>query len=184
MGDERLKAVLKRAAEDPEFMRHLGIDREATVDGLNLSDSEKAMLKSVPLPQLDSMVNNARSIWNRRIPCAGAGCLLGGVVLASMLMPTLGHTAERAQESHAVSNLKQLALAQVMYKEEYSCYGDLSSLRRKEPEFFEHLDNQDYVFKVEFSEDGFLITAIHKSKATKRKSFKVGPDLKVEVIQR
>ena len=74
MSDDKIKAVLGRAAEDRAFFEALMEKREAALDACELSPAEKAILMAPTDEQLGKMIEQARRRpWYKMSPLFAAG---------------------------------------------------------------------------------------------------------------
>ena len=188
MTDDKIKSVLQTAAEDKEFQKALLNDREATIESLNLSDTEKNVLRSVPIEQLKKMIDQhkkflKRPIGRRTALAAGLGAT---ALIAYLMLPTLGITPDRVHETRTINSLKQIAIAEKIYKNKHGSYGTLHDLYRTEtiPEELISRVRDSYGYKITLTTtgNGFIAEACHIKKPEKRAKFKVGPEGEIETI--
>ena len=190
MSDDKIKSVLQAAAEDNEFQKALLNDREATIKNLDLSDAEKNVLKSVPIEQLKKMIDQhkkflKRPIGRRTALAAGLGAT---ALIAYLMLPSaLGITPDRVHETRTINSLKQIVMAEKMYKNKYGSYGTLHDLYRTEtiPEelILKVHETCGYKITLTTTDEEFTAEAIHIKKPEKRAKFKVGPDGEIETIK-
>jgi type II secretory pathway pseudopilin PulG len=187
MGDDNVKAVLKRAADDPAFLQALLADREAALKDAKLEPHERQMLISVPKHQLATMVATAQARPWHQSPVVKAGCVVAAAAaLLPLLVPsTLGLTREVAEERAAQSLLYEIAAAEEQYKAQHGRYGVLTDVKTLLDWSGETpLPPRAYEYTIIISGDSFTATARHKERPTTRKAFTVGPDGVVKELPR
>ena len=87
-----LSDVLERASADPAFRRALLAEREAALSaaGIELSARERAILRTVPVTQLESMISRFTVLGSERrkflSQAAAAVTVLGGATLSAFQM--------------------------------------------------------------------------------------------------
>ncbi len=188
MSDEALKAVLTRALEDHAFQQQLLDDRDATVEGLDLAPHEKALLKSVTRNQLEKMIVDNGPRWRRTVGALGKVALgIGTVgVIAALALPALhGARSDVPDEATVAGDLRGIASAQEMYRQEFGVYGALDNLRDYEETsaLVEYLqESHPYEFAVTTDGETFTATARHKTRPDTRKAFVVGPEGEIKEL--
>ncbi|MHC5056750.1 MAG: hypothetical protein ACYTKD_18860 [Planctomycetota bacterium] len=187
MTDERIRAVLARAAEDRTFFDALIEDRESALGAFDLSPEEKALLMAPADKQLAKMIEQARKKpWSN---IARAGFFVGGVaaaagftgVLVAPCFATLGHTAEPVQVASSSVTLSDIAAAESLYLKKHGRYGTLDELVRAHMIFIPR--DSLYLFVIELDGDTFTATARHRTRPDTRPAFRVGPDGQVKRVE-
>ncbi len=180
MSDEKIKAVLARAAEDRTFFDALMANRESALGAFDLSPEEKAILMAPTDEQLAKMIEQARKKpWSN---VARAGFFVGGVaaavgftgVVVAPFFTTMGHTAEPVQVASSSVTLSDIAVAESLYLEKHGRYGALDDLVSARMIFIPH--DSLYLFEIKLDADTFTATARHKTRPGTRPAFQVGPD--------
>jgi hypothetical protein len=189
MSDEILRKILEKAAGDSGFCQRLFDERDKAIDeiGIEISEAEKAMLKAIPISQLEAMLKLKPSIWRRQVfsgrllPYVATGAAVA--ILAGLCLPSLGVSPDRVHEINAASNLKQLVFLELLYKEKYGCYADFPELAlyddKQHADFvlFVKSEAQPYGYQIILTEEGsFTITATCKGGSANRPGFEVGAD--------
>ena len=95
-----IEVLVKKASVDPEFRRLLLEKRGGAANeiDLELTDAELNMLSSIPTEQLEKIIDNTkvkpehRAIFMGKAGTYMLAAIAGGVVLISVMMPSLGHT--------------------------------------------------------------------------------------------
>jgi len=102
------------------------------------------------------------------------------------MLPPIGITPDRVNETRTVNSLKQIVMAEKMYKNKYGSYGTLHDLYRTDtiPEelILKVRDFFGYKITLTTTDDGFIAEACHIKKPEKRAKFKVGPDGEIMTI--
>jgi hypothetical protein len=182
MGDDNIKAVLKRAADDPAFLQCLLVSREAALKDAELAPHERQMLLLVSNHQLEAMVKQVQRPLARPA-IAAAGCLTAAAVGVLLFTATGGVRPEVAEAWDVKHLLHEIAVTQERYRVEYGQYGSVENLRRQLP-WLEATRPDRYVYDITLSADTFTATARHKERPDTRKAFTVGPDGVVKELPR
>ena len=187
MPDERIAAVLARAAKDRAFFDALMANRASALAACDLTEAERALLMAPTRTQLSKMIEQARKKpWNN---LARAGFFAGGVaaavgftgLLGAPLLVTMGHTCESMHDSVAQSTLRQVAHAENLYRFKFGSYGSLDDLA--ENNYFSLSDKHVYRVEIEADADTFAATARHRTRPETRPAFRVGPDGEVKPVE-
>jgi len=102
-----IEVLVKKASVDTEFRRLLLEKRgEAAQEiDIELTEAERNMLSSIPVEQLEKIIDNTkikpehRAIFMGKAGTYMLAAIAGGVVLLSFMMPTLGHTLTPEQRN-------------------------------------------------------------------------------------
>jgi hypothetical protein len=183
--DDHIRGILQRAAQDPAFFKLLMEDREAALQGCDLSPAEKALLTHADKDLLQKMIAQAR-----RRPLVRAGIVLrvAGIAAASaavgtcLILPATVSAGSRPSSStEAKYTLDMISKAEEVYRNQYGVYGTLEDLAARDildmPK-----DAGPYEFIVTVEGEKFTATAKHRTKPDSMPAFRVGPDKQVERI--
>jgi hypothetical protein len=187
-GDERVRAVLKRAAEDPDYFALLMSDREGALAGLHLSPEERVMLTAASREQLSKMIGECRRGKLRNWAgvaaaaglAAGVAVIGGGMLLAVTATAGISPHAEPAFRARAV--IRNISLAEKVYHTNCGEYGTIEDLVRAEYLDMGDAAEHDYAYEVTVEGESFSATAHHKKRPKTRPAFRVGPDGEVDVV--
>jgi hypothetical protein len=185
MPDDDIKAVLKRAADDPAFMQALLADREAALSDLPLEAHERKMLLAVPDDQLNKMVDRTRgSTFIQSVVRVGCVTTVAAAALAVVALPHMsrGIRPEVREEMTAFHTLEKVAVAEAQYRSDCGRYGLLDDLTKRHFTWPELRGLDKYTFDITITGDTFTATARHKERPDTRKAFTVGPDGQVKEI--
>ncbi|TET35908.1 MAG: hypothetical protein E3J72_09725 [Planctomycetota bacterium] len=130
-----IEKVLALAALDEKFRENLFSDRAAALDecGLELTDSERSILMSIPEEQLQSAIKSTKvPEYARRAFLKGASA----AVVAALAITTFGagvllsSCTDRisGNESAVIANLRTLSSTQEQYRARYGTYATLKQL--------------------------------------------------------
>ncbi len=187
MPDERIAAVLVRAAKDPAFLDALMADRASALAACDLTEAERAILMAPGAEQFSKMIAQARKKpWSN---LARAGFFVGGVaaaagftgLLAAPLLVTMGHTIEVPQALQVEGVLRDVASAERLFREKHGSYGNLDEL--VDAGLVVVPDNLPYQCNVTLDADTFTATARHRTRPDTRPAFQVGPDGEVKPVE-
>ncbi len=182
MPDERIAAVLARAAKDRAFFDALMADRASALAACDLTEAERALLMAPARAQLSKMIAQAR-----KRPLVGPVFkVIGGVAAAAvavgMCIPaTTGHSRGPVYELVAQSTLKQIAMAQLRYRDDHGSYVGLDALERAN--MIEIRRDHPYEYAITADADTFTATARHRTRPDTRPAFQVGPDGEVKPVE-
>jgi len=103
-----IEVLVKKASVDTEFRRLLLEKRGGAANeiDLKLTEAELNMLSRIPAEQLDKIIDNTkikpehRAIFMGKAGTYMLAAIAGGVVLFSVMTPSLGHTLTPEQRNH------------------------------------------------------------------------------------
>ncbi|MGD0091200.1 MAG: hypothetical protein ABSE73_14885 [Planctomycetota bacterium] len=189
MGDENIRAILKRAAGNTAYLHALLTDREAALRDMTLEPQERAILLAVPEDQLKRMVEQARKRTLLQSCLVKAGCVTAaaaalGVAIPSFHRTSMGITPEVREEAMARYFLETVAVYEREYKRKCGHYGSLEDLKKQGLECSPPDDpyTAKYSFEVTVQGDTFTATAHRKERPKTRSSFIVGQDGEVKEL--
>ena len=111
-----IEVLIKKASVDPVFRRLLLEKRGGAANeiDLELTEAELNMLSSIPAEQLEKIIDNTkvksehRAIFMGKAGTYMLAAIAGGVVLISVMMPSLGHTLTPEQRDRIRQRQLQL----------------------------------------------------------------------------
>jgi len=191
MSDEKIRAVLARAAEDRTFFDALMANRESALGAFELSPEEKALLMAPTDEQLTKMIEETRK--RSQFQIGKIGKVIGGAVIATVglgvvasMSITTGISPEVAYERSAHNALRTIATAQETYRNGHGSYGELTDLLRAdaiEQWFVDMADGSRYEIELTVDGETFTATARHRTRPDTRRAFQVGPDGQVKPLE-
>jgi hypothetical protein len=184
MSDEKVRAVLARAAEDRTFFDALMTNRESALGAFDLAPEEKAILMAPTDEQLRGMVEQARKRpWSSlaRVGFFAGGLAAAAAVTATLALPLTATTGIRSEGPHVMAVLKQISAAEELYRREHGCYASEEQLAGAG--YLDLRQSGTYVFDLAVNADTFTATARHKTRPDTRPAFRVGPDGEVRRVE-
>jgi len=189
--DERIKAILHRAATDAEYYRLLIENRRAALEPYNLTDAERDMFLAVPNEQLEKMIQAAHEFKEYRLPSGTIIKVLGGVALGAacvasvfgytFITTTEGISPIRSSVDEARAVLEVISREENEFKAKHGKYATDAEFQSTDSKFWQDIQKvRNYSFSLSATPGSFQATATPKTDISNLPILSIGPDGKIQ----